>query len=314
MDKAEMTRLVDSLGLKRLKANERKRIEDFLKNQPEEDFFFLKLLIGTTPAQARNIMIEEFIKRFNLDAYAEKIATAIPPKRSWYYLDLAIDQFAGKMGVDEHRLFWDRMRYVLEALPQRKDYGDKYADRHEQESTRPKRGWQYFTCRHCWRTVPYNKQLRQKAGGLCFEHDFPATHSIYRKHSRLARSIRVERQLVVEKLLKLFKIGLSDEEMCKAEIDCVTTPNDILPRLVEYLKTVGHNGDRESLLWAFHGPASKITNALYKEAMEEYVQEVLTTKSLFAPNQPACIFSIWELSEAEAWLTLLERDGRRKKS
>ena len=64
MDKAEMTRLVDSLGLKRLKANERERIEDFLKYQQKEDYFFLKLLIGTTPAQARNIMIEEFTKRF----------------------------------------------------------------------------------------------------------------------------------------------------------------------------------------------------------------------------------------------------------
>ena len=314
MDKAEMTRLVDSLGLQRLKANERERIKDFLKNQPKEDFFFLKLLIGTTPAQARNIVIEEFLKRFDLGYRASQIPNLFPLKRSWHEMDVAICWLAWALDNDEQRQFWDRMRYVLEALPQRKDYVDKYIDSHEQETTRPKHRWYYMTCRLCWRTVPYKNKVMRKSDGFCFEHNLPATHSIYRKHSRLAGNIRAERQLVVEKLMKLFKECSSDEAMCKAEIACVSTQNDILPHLVEYLNSVGHSGDRESILWAFHGPKSKMTNALYKEAMTEYVHEVLTTKNWFSPDQPACLFSIGELSEAEAWLTLLQRDGRRKKS
>ena len=314
MDKLEMTRLVDSLGLKRFTANERERIEFFLENQSEEDFFFLKLLIGTTPAQARNIMIEEFIKCFDLDAHAEIIASAIPPKRSWRYLDVAIAKFAGTMKVDEHRLFWDRMRYVLEALPQRKDYGDKYIGSYEQETTRPKRGWNFTTCRLCWRTVPYRNKMMRKSDGLCFEHNLPATHSIYRRHIRLAGCIRVERQLVVEKLVKLRSEYLSDEDLHKAVFAHLITPNDILPHLVEYLNTAGHNGDQESVLWAFHGPKSKMMNTLYQEVMSEYVRETLLMKDPFNKDQPAFIFSIGELSSAEAWLTLLDRDGRRKNS
>ena len=57
-----------------------------------------------------------------------------------------------------------------------------------------------------------------------------------------------------------------------------------------------------------------MTNALYKEAMEEFIQEILSMKNPFVPDQLTCLFSTWELSEAEAWLTLLDRDGRRKKT
>ena len=53
----------------------------------------------------------------------------------------------------------------------------------------------------------------------------------------------------------------------------------------------------------------------YKEALGEYVHNRLTATDPFDPaHPPLFIFGIDELSRAEAWLTLLDRDGRRKKS
>ena len=120
---------------------------------------------------------------------------------------------------------------------------------------------------------------------------------------------------IVEKLRKLLPPGMPDAEARETVVSLVTTPNDCLPRLVEYLSNVGHKGDPESLLWAFHGPVCDRMDALYREALGEFIQEILTAESQFNPGQPLpLIFTMDELSRAEAWLTLLERDGRRKKS
>jgi hypothetical protein len=104
----------------------------------------------------------------------------------------------------------------------------------------------------------------------------------------------------------------SEDDAHKVMLAHLTTPNDCLPRLVEYLNRIGLDGTHESLLWAFHGPASEITDSRYKEGLEEYIRFVLDAKDIFDPTQPTFIFSIDEMSRAEAWLTLLERDGRMK--
>lgn len=106
----------------------------------------------------------------------------------------------------------------------------------------------------------------------------------------------------------------SDADVHKTVLAHLVTSNDCMPRLAEYLTSVGHNGDYESLLWAFHGPVSDEMDALYKEAMDEYVQNTLTAKDLFDADLSVFIFSIAEMSRAEAWLTLLDRDRRRRKS
>jgi hypothetical protein len=80
------------------------------------------------------------------------------------------------------------------------------------------------------------------------------------------------------------------------------------------LNGVGHDGNPESLLWAFHGPAAEITDTRYKEGLNEYIQYVINAKDILELTQPIPIFDIDELSRAEAWLTLLYRDGRAKKS
>lgn len=187
-----MGQFLDAPGLHGLNATEKDQIKEFLKNPGKDEFFFLRRLLGKTPAQVRNMMIEEFVRRYDLDAYSEEITKALPARRSWRELDVVITQFAGTMGVDEHLQFWDRMRYVLAALPKRKDYGDKYADRHEMETTRPKRGWRFATCKLCRRMVPCNAGLMRKTGPLCFVHNLPATHSTNRKHNRLAGKLFVE--------------------------------------------------------------------------------------------------------------------------
>lgn len=291
-----------------------RKIEDLLENPGRDEFFFLRRLIGKTPAQVRNLMVEEFIHRFDLDEHADEIRKSFPSRRSWNELDIALSAFGGMVAdVEDHLLFVDRMRYVLAALPQKKDYSDKYADKYTLDATRPKRGWRYSTCNFCWRAVPHGAGPIKKAGLLCFEHNLPSTNSTYRRRKGLKAQIRGEQRLVVERLRKRIPSALSDGEARKTMLSLMTTPNDCLPRLVEYLNGVGHDGEPESLLWAFHGPASAEMNSLYRDAIGEYIQEILTTKSTFSPDQPlALIFTFDELSAAEAWLTVLDHDGRRK--
>ena len=90
----------------------------------------------------------------------------------------------------------------------------------------------------------------------------------------------------------------------------LTVPDGCLPRLAEYLRGIGHDGTHESLLWAFHGPAFDIKDSLYKEALDEYIQYTLEARDILDPSQPMPIFSTDELSRAEAWLIVLDRDGR----
>jgi hypothetical protein len=147
-------------------------------------------------------------------------------------------------------------------------------------------------------------------------HNLPAMHSVYRKHSRLFEHLSSEQRPVAKKITALIAACPSESAGNTQDVTYsqLTAPDGCLPRLAAHLKAIGHDGTPESLLWAFHGPASEIRDSLYKEALEEYIQRTLNTKDMFDPTQPMPIFSIDELSRAEAWLTLLERDGRRKPS
>ncbi len=314
MDKSTIEKFLNSPGFIRMNMEEKEKVRYFLETPGHEEFLFFQQSLGKTPAQVRDSMIKEFILRFHLSAHAKEIARALPFRRSWRELDVAMAEFGGAMGEEAHRQFWDRMRYVLAALPQRKGYGDKYADRHELEEDGPKEGWQYNTCKFCWRIVPHNPDLPRQNGIFCFEHDLPATHPTYRKHGRLHSRMFIERQTTVRNLMALIESYPSDEDMHKAVLAHLTAPSECLPRLSEYLSRVGHDGTPESLLWAFHGPASDAMKLQYKEAVGEYIHNRLTAKDPLDPAHSPFIFDIDELSRAEAWLTLLDRDGRRKKS
>jgi hypothetical protein len=300
--------------LRGLNKNEKDRVDYFLKSPGKKEFFLFRRMLGKTPAQVRNMMVKEFIQRYDLAAYADEIENAFPSKRSWRDLDLMIDKFAGAMDVEEHRLFWDKMRYVLEAIPQHRDYGDKYGDAHGEQTSRPKRGWKYATCKLCWRIVSYNPGVIRKTASFCFMHNLPAMNPVYRKHRRLLEHLLSEQQPVVKKFMALIEACPSESEAEAQDVvySQLTAPDGCLPRLAKYLKGIDHDGTHESLLWAFHGPASEIKDSLYKDALEEYIQRILNRKDILDPSQPMPIFSIDELSRAEAWLTLLERDGRRK--
>lgn len=305
LDMMDFSQFLDVPELHGLNKDEKDRIKYFLKSPAKNEFFFFLQMLGKTPAQVRSIMIDEFIRRFYLESHSDVIRDELPPQRSWRTLDVAITHFAGEMESDEHLQFWDKMRYILEALPQRKDYRDKYQDDQKQR-------WNFATCKLCWRRVSHNSMRIRKTSCYCFKHNIPSTHSLYRRHSRLTRHLLAEQQPIVKKIMALVANCTSDDEAHKLMLTHLTTPNDCLPRLVEYLNRVGHDGTRESLLWAFHGPASEITETRYREGLDQYIQYVLDAKDIFDPTQLTFIFSIDEMSRAEAWLTLLESDGRRK--
>lgn len=269
-------------------------------------------MLGKTPAQVRNLMIDEFIRRFSLEAHSDQIKNAFPSKRSWRALDVALAEFAGSMGADEHLQFWDRMRYVLEAIPQRRDYGDKYSDAYEDKKDKPKGGWSYTTCKLCWRRVAFNPGVIRKTGSLCFKHNLPAMHPIYRRHRRLMDNLSREQHPIVKKLTALLKNHPSEGESQALIYSQLTATDGCLPRLAAYMNGTGHDGTHEGLLWAYHGPASDIEDSRYREALGEYIKRALEARDILDPAQPMPIFTMNELSRAEAWLTLLDQDRRRK--
>lgn len=310
MDRSEIDTFLDVPGLSGMNRDEKAKAEELLKNPGKGEFFFFLQLLGKTPGQIRNMMIDKFVQQFALEAQADQIMEVFPFQRSWRDLDLAITQLASSMEVEAHLQFWDRMRYVIEALPKRQDYGEKYQ---EGKSTESRQRWNFGTCKLCWRRVSHNTTLIRKTACYCFKHNISATYSIYRRHSRLARQLLTEQQPVAKRIMALVADCPSEAEAHKIMLDHLTTPNDCLPRLVEYLHRVGHNGTPESLLWAFHGPESEIKELRYKEGLVAYIRYALDAKDLLDPTQSTFIFSIDEMSRAEAWLTLLEQDGRRKK-
>ena len=303
---SEITRFLNLPGLRGLDKDEIDRIAHFLKTPGKDEFFLLLRMPDKTPSQVRSMMIDEFVRRFGLETRADAIREAFPSRRSWPALAGAMAGFAGALGVEEHRRFWERMRHVLEALPRRKDCGDAP----ESGTVKAKRGWNYAICKFCWRRVCHNPGVFRKTGSLCFKHNLPAMHPIYRKHRRLESQFPEEQQAIVERMTALVAGRPSEQESHEMLFSQLTAPDGCLPHLAAYLHGVGHDGTRVSLLWAFHGPASDIRDSRYKDALNGYIRYALAARDILDPGRPMPVFGIDELSRAEAWLTLLERDGR----
>jgi len=139
---------------------------------------------------------------------------------------------------------------------------------------------------------------------LCLTHlKLKIKNPAYRKLRRLEKGI-LEGCFEISKRLKPWRdMRMTDEKEQEKLVYLMTANESPLPLLVEYLKKQDHDGTQESLLRAFHGPFPE-TYALYASAMEEFVQEALKTP-LF--------ITAYELCLAEAWLTALSKDKRRKK-
>jgi len=309
---SEIGEFLNVPGIRGLNREEKERVSYFLKSPGKSEFFILLQMLGKAPAEVRGMMIDEYIRRFGLEAHSDEIRSAFPPKYSWRTLDVALAKYAGSMDAKEHLLFWDKMRYVFSALPQRNDDGVKHDDTTEDRKNTSKRVWSYTTCELCWRRVAYNSGEYRKTGSLCFKHNLPSMHPVYRKHRRLIKQLSHEQQPVVNKLMALTENDPSKGDLKAQSIFQLTATDGCLPHLAAYLNGIGHDGTIESLLWAFHGPASDITCSRYRETLDEYITRTLEARDILEPTQFMPAFSMDELSRAEALLTLLERDGRIK--
>lgn len=312
MSKPNIADFLDNLGLHGLNESEKAGIENLMNTPGKDEFFFLLRLIGITPTQVRSKMAKEFTRRFGRDALSDEMLAALPVGPSWRELTDAVAGFAESPTLEEQRQFWDRMRYILAALPRRASCRYGCADAPEPETPPqppPRRTWNHGTCRHCWRRVVYNSGSVRKTAGYCFEHNLPAAHPAYRRRSQLARRIAPERQAVAGKLAALLAACPSGTDAHEILFAQLTAADGCLPRLAKYLHGIGHDGSPESLLWAFHGPASGITEPLYRDALAEYIQYVLDAGDPLNSGRADFIFSMDELSVAEAWLTVLEHGG-----
>jgi hypothetical protein len=325
-DKGE-EQLGEVLKLARLNSSQQDKIRYLLRNPGGAEFDLFKRLLGLTPSQARTLIVEEFWRRFQPTFSLELLLARLRPARSWLDLDRKIRDFTVTrrhyyemlgMGKDsriispdlskeletKHDLeldFWDKMRYLLEALPKTREFRDKYWDKAKRKN--PKRGWDYETCELCWRTVPVNAELRQKTGVLCFEHDLPASNGIYRKHRRLWPEVQTKAQDILKILKEWYPRGLSNDEIGLRIKNEVTGSDSVLPALVTYMNAGGHTCEPGSLLAAFHGPFPKDLDLSYQEAMKIFFQDAVKFPYLFTLD---------ELALAEAWLAALKSDRRKK--
>ena len=321
------------LALVRLNSRQEERVRYLLRNPGAQEFEFFKQLLGLTPAQVRRLMTEEYCRRFEPDRLdpklrQEEVLKYLPHCRTWLKLDNSIKalvkirekhfRLAG-MGQDcnavigslsgelEERFdqeldYWDKMRYLLASLPQPREFKYKHADKADMKL--PKRGWQFETCDLCWRTLPVNPDLRKKTAFLCFEHDLPATDSVYRRHKRLKALVDSDYMPILHRLKNKYPRGMSNEGIAARLKIELTSPESVLPCLVEHLKAVGHDDQPESLLLAFHGPFPKRLGSVYREAMETFFRDALKYPYLFTLD---------ELALAEAWLTTLQSNRRQKR-
>ena len=108
---------------------------------------------------------------------------------------------------------------------------------------------------------------------------------------------------IVKRIRQKYPPGMPDIDfIARLKIE-LTGQKSVLPNLVKHLKEVGHDGRRESLLRAFHGPFPKNLSPTYREAMETFFRDVLQYPSFLTMN---------ELILAEAWLKAIQADRRRK--
>jgi len=303
---------------------------DSLKNNPgTEEFEFFKRLLGLTPAQARQTMVQEYIHRFNPNLTQDEVLQALVHSRTWPDLDSNIKQFlvfrremyerlarptlveqcistplSGELD-QQYELeleFWDKMRHLIYSLPKPRDFSNKYVYRDELMEQRPERGWGYQTCELCWRMAPFNPASKPSTV-LCLTHlKLKIKEPAYRKLRRLEQGVFKLCFDISKRLTPWRDTGMSDEEEQEALVYLMTSDESPLPLLVGYLKKQDHDGTHESLLRAFHGPFPK-ESGIYTSAMEEYVQETLKTLPFITAS---------EICLAEAWLEALQTDRRKK--
>ena len=325
-------KLAEIKALTSLNSRQQEQIRYLLRNPGGQEIELFKRLIGLTPAQARRLMAEEYFRHFEPDRFDPKFSLDVvlknlPSCRSWLKLDDSLKAFiktreehsrlagmgreydavSGQVSrkfeerFDQELDYWDKMRYLLEALPQLREFKNKFEDQADQGL--PKRGWIFETCDLCWLTLPVNPDLRKKTGRLCFEHDLPASDPVYRRHKRLKARVDSEYLTILKRLKRQYPREMNIEDItARFQIE-LTGPKSVLPNLVEHLKAVGHDCQPESLLRAFHGPFPKGLESTYREAMEIFFQDAL---------QYPYFFTLDELTLAEAWLIALQTDRRRK--
>ena len=325
-------KLAEIKALTRLNRLQQERIRYLLRNPGGQEFELFKRIIGLTPSQVRRLMAEEYFRRCEPDRSYPKfswelVLKYLPSCRSWLKLNSSIRAFIKTremcfhmMGMDlghdakfaevskelkkkfnQEFGYWDKMLSLLRALPKLREFKNKYTNKADRRF--PKRGWDFVTCDLCWRTIPVNPDLNKKTGRLCFEHDLPATDPVYRRHKRLKARVDSEYISILERHRQHYPPGMSDEAIAARIKIELTGQESALPNLVEHLKAVGHDGRPESLLLAFHGPFPKGLDSTYREAMEIFFQDALRFPFLFTMD---------ELTLAEAWLTALKTDHRRK--
>ncbi|MCD8349953.1 MAG: hypothetical protein LUC93_05000 [Planctomycetaceae bacterium] len=310
MNNTEFDSFLDAPALADLNRAEKAEIAGLLKTPAKSEFFFLLQLIGKSPTHVRDRVVDEFARRH--PSVSNNGATIVFPWTisDWKNLHDAVSRLAESADGGAYKEFWARMRYVIAALPKHGPSSD--ASLLHQPAGRPRQEWSYATCKHCWRRVAHNSGLYRKTASYCYAHNLPSAHPIYRKHSRLARSVLVEQQAAMGKITAMVRDASTDADAQDIIIANLTSPSENLPHVATYLEEVGHDGTPEGLLWAFHGPSHAIKDAEYSAALERYIQYVLDAKIVTDPNTSCLIFSYDELSRAEAWLTLLGSGGRRR--
>ncbi len=259
--------------------------------------------------------------------YLDFIIRRLSPSHTWPRMDIKISSFAESLfhvtDMEGALDFWDKMRYLLQALPKRRE--PKGTDLPEERDTKasqhqkPKHGWRYEVCEFCWRTVPVNTDVKKKQKVRCFLHSLEnvgPSDPTYRKYSRLQKSVSAAARELEDRLRDVYPWSLTSAFKREAARTLnwfhLTSPQSPLKNLVVFIKdelqqydlaTMEQDEAFRLILETFHGPFDAKGASPYREAMAAYIHDRVYFETLV---------DVPQLALAEAWLTALKRDGRRK--
>jgi hypothetical protein len=200
-------------------------------------------LLAKNTLQVARTLAREFVKLFgekwgNVAEVGKKL---LPTGKAdtWGNLDRNITVFCKQFYLtfeedNEKIKFFDNVRFMLEALPQRQDY--KLLEEKKEYKSKKDIAEHFVLCSLCWRSVK-RKPLEKKTP-LCHIHDIQSTSSEYRKRMRMKKQVEAVYMGLFKSLPPLGVVrndlNLNENEYLQGMCLNEASP---LPHLVQYLRS-----------------------------------------------------------------------------
>lgn len=283
--------------LERLPRNQHSKFESLMLTSGRQELELYEWLLGKNTPQAARIVANEYIDRFGeTEGTIKRVIQALIPKgraNSWEDLDLNITLFCKQFNVvncfDKYRhlIFFDNIRFLLNELPQRKDY-------------KPDKEKYYFvTCDFCWRSVPRISTCKNRP--LCDVHNVDSTNREYRRRKRLAVRAYEIWNVILNSVpgLKWVRNNTNIDPQ-EFYLNMCRDKNGYLPYLAEYLESLclPLTSPKDIIMALEHGIYLNKMSPVIHQAWEAHV-EFLAENLFWMYHRTLFVAEAWLQADAE---------------